>query len=322
MRKSLSYLLIIVLLSIGGYFFRSDLETLLPQPHQNNHSDSSKFEPSGDSLKDSITIASFNIQVFGQSKLEDSAAMDILARTARRFDIIAVQEIRSKSQDVMPRFIDLINRGGHRYDYVIGPRIGRTVSKEQYAYVYNTDRLELDPSSIHTVYDPEDMLHREPLVGTFRVRGVSPDSAFTFTLINIHTDPDEVDLELNVLDDVFRAVIQDGRGEDDVIMLGDFNTEPQESGEFGSLPNIHWAIQGVPSNTRGTKLYDNLVFSTLTTTEFTGRAGVFDLCKAYNLTLEQALEVSDHFPVWAEFTVEEGGKRGRIAQAPGGSNYR
>ena len=35
--------------------------------------------------------------------------------------------------------------------------------------------------------------------------------------------------------------------------------------------------------------------------------------RRYNLTQKQALEVSDHFPVWAEFSVYERDYAGRIA---------
>ena len=42
---------------------------------------------------------------------------------------------------------------------------------------------------------PTICLHREPLVGWFRVRGPDASQAFTFTLVNIHTDPDEVATE-------------------------------------------------------------------------------------------------------------------------------
>ena len=69
----------------------------------------------------------------------------------------------------------------------------------------------------------------------------------------------------------------------------------------------------MPSNTHGTQLYDNLLFDSRSTVEFTGRAGVDDLMKLYKLSQEEALEVSDHFPVWGEFSVFEGGDPGRLA---------
>jgi hypothetical protein len=56
-----------------------------------------------------------------------------------------------------------------------------------------------------------------------------------------------------------------------------------------------------------------MLFDHAATIEFTGRAGVFDLVREFNLTEQQALEVSDHFPIWAEFSAYEGGQPGRVA---------
>lgn len=265
---------------------------------------------------ETIRIASFNIQVFGQSKADKPVVMEYLARIARYFDVIAIQEVRSKVQDVVPRLVDKINETGAHYDWVIGPPIGRTVSTEQYAYIFDRASIEVDRSQLYTVDDPDDLLHREPYVGWFRVRGPSPDQAFTFTLINIHTDPDETDTELDVLDDVLLAVQNDGRGEDDVILLGDLNVDDRNMGELGRLSGVAWAISGVPTNVRGTKTYDNIVFQSVATPEFTGRAGVFDFMREFNLTMDQALEISDHLPVWAEFSIYEGGQPGRVASQP------
>lgn len=268
-----------------------------------------------------IRVASFNIQVFGQSKLDKPAVANALVQICRQFDVIAVQEIRSKTQDVLPRFLQMLNADGSQYDYAISPRLGRTSSQEQYAFIYDTASIEMDRALTYVVGDPDDLMHREPFVGAFRVRGLPEGSAFTFTLVNLHTDPDEVELEVNILDDVFLAVRRDGRGEDDIIMLGDFNTDSRRMGELGGLPDIFFAIQSQATNTRGTEQYDNLAFSRQATTEFTGSAGVYDMLSELGINLDQALEISDHLPVWADFSVYEGGELGPFAQTPAGTPY-
>lgn len=264
----------------------------------------------------SVRVATFNIQVFGKSKASKPQVMDVLARIVRNFDLVAIQEIRAADEDLLPNFVELINSAGVHYDYVIGPRLGRTVSKEQYAFVFDLATIEVDRSQLYTVADPDDLLHREPLVGWFRVRGPPPDQAFTFSLVNIHTDPDETKQELNVLDDVYRVVRDDGRREDDVIILGDLNVDDRNLGQLGQISGITWVVSGTPTNTRGTSQYDNIVFQRQATSEFTGRAGIFDYMRQYNLSMEEALEVSDHLPVWAEFSAYEGGQPGRIAARP------
>lgn len=267
-------------------------------------------------LGETIKIATFNIQVFGQSKLSKPRVMDLLARIIRQFDVVAIQEIRSIDQDVMPRFIETINAAGRNYDFVIGPRLGDTISKEQYAYVFDRQTIEVDRTFLYTVNDPDNLLHREPLVSWFRTRGPPPDQAFTFTLVNVHIDPDIVATEMSVMDDVYRVVRDDGRGEDDVIVLGDFNADESHLGELGQVPGITWAIAGIPTNVRRTKQYDNIVFHSQATREYVGRSGVVDFMRDYNLSMEEALEVSDHMPVWAEFSIYEGGTPGYVASQP------
>ncbi len=265
---------------------------------------------------DSIRIASYNIQVFGQRKLGKPQVVDLLVDVVRRFDVVAIQEIRSKTQDVLPRFVARLNANGRRYDYVISEPLGRSSSKEQYAFVYDTERLDIDLSAVYTVHDPDDLLHREPFVAAFRVRGPAPNEAFTFTLINIHTDPDETVEELNALDDVFRQVRNDRRGEDDVILLGDLNVDDRSLGQLGAVSGIRWLFTGVTTNTRRTKLYDNILIHGPSTTEFRNIAGVLDVMREYNLTEAQAIQVSDHLPIWAEFDVYESGRPKRIAVKP------
>ena len=274
--------------------------------------------PAAAAFSPTIKVASFNIQVFGTSKLQKTPVMQVLADVVRRFDLVAIQEVRSVDDTVVPQFSALINSTGVRYDFVIGPRLGRTNSKEQYAILYDTSRIEVDPTSVYTVPDPQDLLHREPLVARFRPRGVPPNQAFTFSLVNIHTDPDETATELDALADVFVGVQQNGSGEDDVILLGDINVDEYHLGNLGRLPGIGYVVAGVPTNTRRDKTYDNIVFDRRTTVEYTGRWGVLDLMQEFSLTSAQALEVSDHMPVWAEFGVYEGAV-GPLALQPGGS---
>ena len=263
---------------------------------------------------DTIRIASFNIQVFGTSKSAKPDVMNILAKIVRRFDIVAIQELRTTDPSVMANFIRLINSEGGAYQFVIGPRQGRTDSKEQYVIVYDTQRIEVDPSSVKTVDDPKDLLHREPMIARFRTRASPTIDAFTFILANIHTDPDETKQELNALGDVFLTVQQNPWGEDDVILLGDLNVSYKKLGKLGEIPGIAYTVHGEPTNTRGNKSYDNIVFSSVNTTEYVGRSGIINLQTEFGLTREQALKVSDHYPIWAEFSAYESGTKTLLAK--------
>lgn len=269
----------------------------------------------GPSAGPSLRVASFNIQDFGGKKASKSYVMHTLADIVRQFDIVAIQEISTQDEYLIPNFVKLINQSGRKYDHVIGRRLGNTTQKEQYAYLFDAQRVEIDHQSVYTLSDPDNLLHREPLVATFRAREVDPDLAFTFTLVTIHTDPSRgvVEQELDALAEVYRVVRRSSRGEDDIILLGDFNADDRHLGRLGQLPGIKPLIAGVWTNTRQNKQYDNIIIHQPSTTEYAGRSGVFDVIRRYNLTQDQALEVSDHFPVWAEFSVYERDFAGRIA---------
>ncbi len=266
---------------------------------------------------DAIRIASYNIQVFGATKMQNTMVIDILAQVIRHFDIVAIQEIRSKDDQLLPTFVATVNADGSRYDFVIGPRLGRTAQTEQYAFVYDTNRIEVDRSSVSSMSDPSDALHREPLVARFRTRTGNTGPPFSFWLVNIHTDPDEVPAEINVLAGVFQVMQTAHPDEDDVILLGDLNASDREFGQLGQLPGIAWAVTGTTTNTRKTKMYDNILFSRFATTEYTGRWGVVDIQSVFGLTLDQALQVSDHLPVWAEFRAWESPAIDNTARMPG-----
>ena len=229
----------------------------------------------------------------------------MLAQIVRGFDIVAIQEVRAKSDEILPRFLAAINSDGSRYDYLIGPRLGRTVSTEQYVFVYDTNRIEHDPTSVGTIQDSEDLLHREPMVARFRPRTRAPDRAFSFWLVNSHTDPDEVKQEVDALADVFRAMQTARPYEDDVILLGDLNASESQLGRLGKLPGINWVVRNAMTNTRQNKAYDNIIFDSFATGEYTGRWGIVDIERRFGLSRDQALKVSDHLPVWAEFEIWE-----------------
>ena len=325
MKKNAPLLLILAILLGGGYLFRGQLPELLknlPIGGPAGHVTSKLPPPPRINATGTIRVAAFNIQVFGEAKISNPEVMPIIVDILKNFDVIAIQEIRAQ-QDVCQTLVQMLNQDGrYRYDYVVGPRLGRSNSKEQYAYIFDMATIEVDRAQLYTLDDRNDLLHREPLVGWFRARGTKPDEAFTFSLVNVHTDPDEVDRELDVLDDVFLAVRDDPRHEDDVIMLGDFNAHNTKLGQLGQLPGLVCVVNNTHTNTRGDKQYDNILFNRTATTEFSGRGGVFDFLRQYNLPLEQALAVSDHLPIWAEFSIYEGGQPGSLAaEAPDSTRY-
>jgi deoxyribonuclease-1-like protein len=265
-----------------------------------------------------IRIASFNIQVFGDKKAQDQDAMATVAAIIQNFNVVAIQEIRTQDDYFLDNFLrNYVNVNGRVYDKVVGPRLGRSNGTEQYAFIYDTTTIQVNRNSVYTINDPDDLLHREPMVAMFRTRGPPPEQAFTFVLVNIHTDPDETESELNALAQVYQAVRRNSGGEDDIIVLGDLNVDDRNLGDLGRLDGVRPLIRGVYTNTRQNALYDNFVLHQPSTAEFSGRAGVFNYLPLYKQppqqAMERALKVSDHLPIWAEFSAYEAATPGRIA---------
>lgn len=273
-----------------------------------------------------IRVATFNIQIFGKKKASDQEVMKTIAEIMLQFDVIAIQEVRGGDATPIRALIDLIQASGGRYAATISEPIGRTSQTESYAFVWDESRIQFIPNSAYVVQDPADRIHREPMVASFEARVGLADGRkpFRFTLVNVHTSPSEVvkdtpDNEMNVLDDVFVSVRQydyQTSQEDDCILLGDLNVDVAGLRELGQIPGIESVGGDILTNTRRTKTYDHILMDRTVTREFTGRFGVLDLQRDMRLSEEQALRVSDHQPVWAEFSAYE---MPRFAPVAGGN---
>lgn len=255
---------------------------------------------------DTVRIGAFNIQVFGTSKASKPEVMDILAKVIRTYDVVAIQEIRDSSGTALPALVDAANADGSQYAYVVGERLGRTSSKEQYAYIYDTRTISL--SDAHTFPEPTgtDPFHREPYLV------VMDAGDFDAVLAVIHTDPDEATDEINALSDVIAYVRAKYPSEQQIVVMGDFNADGSYFNEDGpcTLKNSEftWLIgNGVDTTTSATDCtYDRIVITDDTGQCFTGDAGVYRFDTVYGLTIEETKAVSDHYPVYAVFSTGGG----------------
>jgi hypothetical protein len=128
-----------------------------------------------------------------------------------------------------------------------------------------------------------------------------------------------IENEMNVLDDVYVRVRQYDyqlTGEEDCIMVGDLNVDTKGLRELGQIPGVETIAGDVKTNTRRNKTYDHILIDRTMTREFTGRFGILDFQRDFGLTEEQALRVSDHQPLWAEFSAYELPRFDPIATRP------
>ena len=143
-------------------------------------------------------------------------------------------------------------------------RLGRTTSKEQYAYIYDNQTVE-PTDTPHTYPEPNgtDPFHREPYIASFKAL----NGNFDVTLIAIHTDPDEATEEINVLDDVVRYAQSTHPDEQDFIVMGDLNADcsyfDEGSDSTMSSGDYFWCINNsVDTTTKSTVCtYDRIVLT-------------------------------------------------------------
>ncbi len=273
-------------------------------------------EPLPPERRSTIRIATFQLAALDERKAVNPAVAGGLAQIARQFDLLAIQDVQARNQGVLMAFVEAINSTGRHYDFVTAPAVGREPVRQYSAFLFDRATIEVDRATVATVVDPAHKFRRPPLVASFRVRGPDPSVAFTFTLINVHTDAEQAAEELDALADVFRAVRDDGRGEDDIILLGNLGADENHLGRLGMVPHITPAVTAGSASVGGMRLTDNLLFDRRATVEFSGRSGVVDPVREGYLSARDAAELSDHLPVWAEFSIYEGGRASPVAARP------
>lgn len=260
-----------------------------------------------------VIIGSFNIQSFGPTKASRQHVMSRLVDVARRYDLLAIQELRNEDQHVIEEFAKQINADGSRYSYIIGPRQGYTHQKEQYAFLFDAAKFRLISPQPYAISDPRGTMHRPPLIASFQCTQAPNGDGFSFTALNLHIDPDVVDQELAALRNFMPAVFKHHSGEDDFLIMGDFNDSEKGIQQFQFLQNqLPLVRSNWSTKIRTRRSIDNIIIDGARTAEYANQSGVLNLQQQYQLSAEQALEISDHHPVWGVFSTVE--SQDRIVQ--------
>lgn len=253
---------------------------------------------------DRVRIASWNIRIFSDRSRDDTE-LDQICRTLIDYDLIALIELRDEA--VLQRTEAMLETMGKDYDYQVSAEIGRGV-KERYVFLYDTSKIEAVEAG-KAFPDPDDVFIREPYYATFRA------GKFDFTVIAVHIiwgeAVDERRAEIQSLAGVYNQVQEMDTSEQDVILVGDFNCEPNDEESYTPLRSIPFMVSlfSLPqkSHIRDTSLYDNIWFQTSYLSEYTGISGIdrFDETDFGNDDDAASLAVSDHRPVWAEFYTDK-----------------
>ncbi|CAK6960833.1 deoxyribonuclease-1-like [Scomber scombrus] len=259
-----------------------------------------------------MKVASFNIQKFGKNKVSDPDVLNILVKIVSRYDIIVILEVVDISGESVKTLMEALNKSNmkHHYTLKISSRLGRTRYKEQFMFLYRDDMVDLVGSYQFDdkATEGEDVFARDPYILRFRcLNTVLKD----LVLIPVHTKPEDSETELDELYDVFQHVKKKWRT-DNVMILGDFNADgsyvskkDMKNIRIRTDKNFHWLIGDDVDTTASTKnnhTYDRIVIygDDMLHAVVPNSAKPFNFHQAYGLSEEQALNVSDHYPVEVE----------------------
>ena len=260
----------------------------------------SDFSTSGfGDRRTALRIGSFNIQVFGESKVNKSFVKDTILSVISRYDIIFIQEIRDDKNKAIYELLAQLNAGsGKTYRALVSRRLGKGEMKEQYAYFY--DPTVVTATESYVFHDLMDDFSREPFVARFEGQGRA------FTLAGIHIAPTNVRKELMALGAVKRE-INERFDDNNIFLMGDFNADcsyykPAEGFDFfDEAPRLLVSDDEDTTVSPPSCAYDRVLgFGAVQ--DFTSDAYAFNFMTEFGYDIASAKLVSDHFPI--EFMIE------------------
>jgi len=257
-------------------------------------------------------VATFNIKVFGDTKMSNVTVVAELVELFQDYDMVAVQEIKDIDEEVPYLFLNELNgiagqenltNQSREWEMVLSERSGMQDddknSQEQYAFYYKpTVFTSMDNG---TLYDDStnDSFQREPFLATFMLLDTNGEETGTdIVFVNIHTKPTLAVEELGALGDVLSWAQTNYSDDDDYVILGDFNGDCSYASynELVDLSisseNYTWLIPDDADTTVGNSrcAYDRIVTSSQLDERLTGQWGIDETVSSG--------AVSDHKPVW------------------------
>lgn len=245
-------------------------------------------------------LLSWNIENFGKSKSNQEILF--IAETIKDFDIIAIQEVVAGfgGAQAVTKLADELNRKGTKWDYSISePTSSSAYKTERYAFIWKTPKIKkVGKAWLEKKYHLE--IDREPYFCTFEQNGKQ------FTVANFHaiTKSKQPETEIKY----FKFLPQEYPNLN-LIFVGDFNC-PQSHTVFFPLKKRGYQSVFINQKTtlkkkefNGNYLaseFDNIFYATSKVKKL--NSGVIHFYKNFD-TLEKARSLSDHIPVWMEFSL-------------------
>ncbi len=264
-------------------------------------------------VDENVVIATWNIQHF--SNRHTSRALQYIADIVERFDIVALQEVKtdlrglSRLQKLLPG----------NYKILVSDPTGNS---ERFAFLYDKRTViptglicEIGfnvPANTHQGYQ----LHRMPYCASFRA------GRFDFVVVSAHIYYGKTKKERKQREEEIRQLVEfvarrartEGNKvfDRDFFVLGDFNIEKEGDPFFEALKNEGFVmpekIRKMKTNFARTATYDKIVWVPRDSFNFTKKTNVVpfgDVLYKKRKGKGARKEISDHLPLWAEFEINK-----------------
>lgn len=252
----------------------------------------------------SLKLITWNIQNLGQSKDDNEIAF--IVNILKDFDIVAIQEVVAKhpaGAQKVAQIADELNRKGSKWDYRISnPTKSPSVfMSERYAFLWKTSKVDLKGRAYLDDELASKMI-REPYMAKFKLN----DSDTTFMVANFHSrkHSDNPELEIQYFKDYPKRF-----NTDQLIIAGDFNlNEKDEVWNDLYVQGFKSAVTNEKTTLKWKCVKDDYLSHAIDNIYYSNQvkainSGVMDYIQNCE-NLAAARGVSDHLPVFLEFTIK------------------
>lgn len=262
-----------------------------------------KYEEFVPSFKQ-LTLVSWNIQHLGRSKTDEEIWE--MAQILRHYDMVAIQEVVAKDPagaQAVARLADALNRMGSKWDYqVSNPTKSPSVYiSERYAFLWKTSRVAIQNRAFLDS-EREEYFYREPYIAAFKPKGVNK----TFYVANYHSRV----YSSKPQEEIIYLLDYSERWDTPYLLIaGDFNTSETDAvWKPFYKKGYKSALKGVSTTLKmkckdGTYLnhpIDNIYYTPRVKMHQANSIDFVGSCD----NLEHARGISDHLPVFMEFSLE------------------
>ena len=251
-------------------------------------------------LSAQVKLLSWNIENLGKSKSDSTIVY--IADTIKNYDIITIQEVVAGygGAQAVARLADELNLKGAEWDYTISdPTSSSAYKTERYAFIWRTSKVkQIGKAWLEQKYHLE--IDREPYFCTFQYQGKE------FTVVNFHAITKNRQPETEIK---YFKFLPAEYPDLNLIFAGDFNC-PQSHTVFNPLKKMGYQSILIGQKTSLKKEcredlclaseFDNMYFNIAKVRYI--NSGVIPFYKSFT-TLKEARKISDHIPIWFEFSV-------------------